>query len=692
MKKFINWLKSASSDFALLIILLILANLVGMRAFMRFDLTRQKSYSLSPVSKQLMQTLDAPLAVHVFFSNNLTAPYSTTAQYVRDILVEYKGAANHHFSYAIADMGKQENETLASQYGLRQSSIQVLKNNEVSFTHVYMGVAVSYADAIEVIDNIESPDGFEYKLTTTISKMISTANALAGLAPDEHIKLKLYKSDTLKQFQIFGFDEIETTVAQAYEALNKQHMNRITYERVNPSVSDLHDIELQYGAQLIINRQTENGTQGIGALGLVLERGATFRFIPISIQRSLLGLVITGLDGLEKTISDNLQNLLSKATQIGYVTGHGERPLYSQEGRLPLASISADMYEFTELTLADMQIPANMTSLVVNGPKTAFTDEELYKIDQFIMRGGNVMFFVDPFDSEAQVNPMNPYQQMPPSFAPYDTNLDKLLNAYGVTPEQNYVLDENCYTMPTQDYGTVSLWWAPLIADDQLAKKHVITDNLSSIIFLQSSSININSAESSADMTVTPLVQSSAQSWTLAENIQLNPMMPAPYDKSIEKAENLAVLVEGRFKSAFDAAQNAQIDDALITTTHFAQSVQSAKIFVAGTSEITGPQLVGENGTEPAALFTRNVIDYMNDNGDLCAMRTKGLSMNVLRNTNGALAVVSQYFNEFGIAIIVVLLGLFMWHHRGKRKTAIHNTYNPNDTRISKKEEAAQND
>ncbi|MBP3708835.1 MAG: GldG family protein [Treponema sp.] len=686
MKKIINWLKGSSSDFALLVILLILANLVGMRAFMRFDLTRQKSYSLSPVSKQLMQTLDAPLSVHVFFSNNLTAPYSTTAQYVRDILVEYKGAANHHFSYAIMDMGKRENETLASQYGLRQSSIQVLKNNEVSFAQVYMGIAVSYADAIEVIDNIETSDGFEYKLTTTISKMISTANAFAGLAPDEHIKLTLYKSDTLKQFQIFGFDEIETAVAHAYETLNKQHMNRIDYERVNPSVADLRDIELRYGSQLIINQQTANGAQSIGALGLVLERGDMFRFIPISIQRSLLGLVVSGLDDLDKTIGDSMQSLLSKATQIGYVTGHGERPLYSQDGMLPLSALIADRYEFVEFNLADEPVPASMTSIVVNAPTSPLSDDELYKIDQFIMRGGNVMFFVDPFDSNAQINPMNPYQQMPPTFAPYNTNLNTLLNQYGVSLNANYVLDELCYTRPTQEYGMLSLWYAPMIPHEQLAQHHVVTDNLSRIIFLQSSSIDIDEVQVADEVTVTPLVTSSKNSWLISDNIQLNPFaLNPPYDKSTEKSEHLAVLLEGKFSSAFSSGPSSDSGEELASQTHLANGVQSGKIFVAGTSEITGPQLIsGEDSKEPVALFTRNIVDYMNGNGDLCAMRTKGLSMSTLRNTHSALAAAAQYFNEFGIAVIVILFGLIMWRMRIKRKTAIHDTYNPNDARMSK--------
>ena len=675
MKKIINWFRSPSSDFALFVVLLILANLVGRRAFLRFDLTRAKSYSLSEASRQLVKTLDEPLSVRAFFSSNLPAPYSTTAQYVRDILVEYKGAANRNFSYSIIDMSKAENETLAQQYGLQQVQIQQLANNEVGFKQAYMGLVISYADAIETLDGVTSSDGFEYKLTTKIGKMISTANVLAGLPKDDRIKLTLYVTDALKQFDIRGFDDIEQTVREAYEKLNKQSEDRIDYEKINPTGSDVNTLQQRFGIPPI-NWTAENGSTGSGAIGLVLEHGDAFRLIPLSMQRSLIGYVIAGLGELDQSLSDSLQSLLLKATRIAYVTGHGESPLYSQAGASPLISLTSDMYELDEIDLSKDAIPANVASLIVNGPKTEFSDEELYKIDQFIMRGDNVMFFIDPFDSQ-----QSGYYQAP-SFAPLSTKLEKLLNAYGIKPESNYVLDENCYKARQQNYGNVSYWWAPVIPSEQLAKKNAITDNLGRLLFLQTSAIDTSGAESDANVKVTRLVQSSPKSWLLSDNIQLSPMMSPPYDKASEKAETLAALAEGKFKSAFDSDPVSAAQGELRSATHLSENVQSGKIFIAGTSEITGPQLIEENSSEPIALFTRNVIDYMNGNGDFCAMRTKGLSVNTLHSSASALAFAMQYFNEFGLAIIVVIAGFIVWRMRTKRRERIREKYNPNDTRI----------
>ena len=35
-----------------------------------------------------------------------------------------------------------------------------------------------------------------------------------------------------------------------------------------------------------------------------------------------------------------------------------------------------------------------MNSVIVNGSKNDYTEEELYKLDQFVMRGGNILFFL----------------------------------------------------------------------------------------------------------------------------------------------------------------------------------------------------------------------------------------------------------------------------------------------------------
>ena len=225
MNKFVKWLKSSASDFVLFVLILVLANIAGRKAFLRFDLTSQGSYSISPASRNTVKTLTEPLSVKVFFSDNLPAPYNGTAQYVKDILVEYKGAANKNFSYSVFNMNKPENQRIAQGYGLHQVQIQEVKNSEVGFKQAWMGIAVIYGDAIEVIDGITSDTGFEYNLTTKISKMISQADTLAGLGEGDKISVTLYASEALKQFRINGYDSVVSAVSDAFNKVNQKNQN-----------------------------------------------------------------------------------------------------------------------------------------------------------------------------------------------------------------------------------------------------------------------------------------------------------------------------------------------------------------------------------------------------------------------------------------------------------------------------------
>ena len=136
MKKILQWLKSPKSDFILFVFFLVLLNIAGHKAFVRFDLTAPKSYSLSKASKTLVKKIDSPLSVRVFFSDNLPSTYTSVSQYVKDILVEYKGAANKNFSVSYMDMSKPENEELARSLGIQQVQIQEVKNNEVGLKQV----------------------------------------------------------------------------------------------------------------------------------------------------------------------------------------------------------------------------------------------------------------------------------------------------------------------------------------------------------------------------------------------------------------------------------------------------------------------------------------------------------------------------------------------------------------------------
>ena len=683
MKKILKWLKGPKSDFILFVIFLVLLNLVGYRAFVRFDLTAPKSYSLSKASKTVVKNLETPLSVRVFFSDGLPSTYSNVYQYVKDILVEYKGAANKNFSVSYMDMSKAENEELARDLGIQQVQIQEIKNNEVGLKQVYMGLAIAYGDDIEIMNPVQTSDGFELEFTTRVSKMISMADALSGLAKNEKLSLTLYLSDDLKKLGISGTDEADQIIRDAYNVVNRQNFDRIDYKVVSPDAAEADALAAKYGLQTI--SYSDRGLQKKAVIGLVLEYGEKFYALPLEIQRSLFGYVVGGLEDVETSLNDGLHNLFSNAKALGYITGHGEVDHTSADYAANFEKLISNNYELKDIDLNSADIPAGMNAIIINGPKQDFTEEELYKIDQFLLRGGNVMIFIDGTvdDGKNQMYGLG-------HFITNNNNLDRLLAKYGIEHKKNMVMDKNCITSQNAQYGELHYWWVPTLHKKQLAKKHVITNNLGYVYLLQSSSLDPADALENKNLKVTELAKSSEEAWALEDDITLHPLyLEPPADASQFTQYDLALLLEGKFDSAFDeapegitkAAEGQNDENALVTSNFVKASVMPGKLFVAGSSEITTRQVIDENGSSPVSMFLMNVVDYMNGNEELCTMRTKSLSVNNLTIKSKAGVNIWKYLNSFGLAVIVVICGLIVLRLRSARRRSINKKYNPDDSR-----------
>lgn len=673
IKNFIKWIKSPASDFALFVILLVLANLVSNKAFLRIDLTNQKTYSLSEVSKQVIKTIEEPLSIKFFYTPKLPAPYNNVEQYVKDLLVEYKGNSKGNFSYECYKMDNTANQNIAKDYNLQQFQIQEIKNDAVGFKQVWMGIAIIYADHIDTINQITSTEGLEYKLTTKISKMISTTNALAGL--DNKVKMTLYYSKSIETFNI-DTSKLETLVKNAYTKANEQSMDRIEYSTVVAGDKDIDEISGKYGIGLKWNDRKGNNYKGV--IGITLEYNDSFRVLPIEIQPSLFGYSVTGLDDLETSLKDTLQALVSKVQEIGYVTGHGEAELSEQDGAYMFNNLLSDTYNLKELDLTKDNISSGINTIIINGPKEKFSDKELYKIDQFLMKGGNIALFFDSFNITQSYNQ---FGQPSYNYEPLDSGLDKILEKYGIKFGKDYVLDKNC--LVSNQNGRQELNYIPLLTRDNMNQKHPVSKNLSRVIFLQSSSMDIEDAKNNKEITTTVLAKSSPRSWTITEPQRLAANAVEP-GKDKEKEQNLAVLLEGKFNSAFDSAVEGTESkkDSMPIDAHLSKSLQKGKVLVVSTSSVTGPQLIDEEASMPIAGFIRNAIDYLSGNEELCPMRTKGYSQfSSLDTENKSAIILAKFFNQYILVALVALVGLIVLRARNVHRKHIREIFDPNDSR-----------
>src|SRR3954447_23292802 len=175
---------------AVLFVVLVLAALVALnlmfsRVNARKDFTQDHIYTLSQASKDLVAKLPDRMTVKAFISSDLQPPFSQTAQYVRDLLDEYKNASKGKFVWEAVDPGSdpklEEEATKMKVPKMRRGKIS---SNKVEIGANYLGVAFQYQGQIESIPEVSSPEGLEFQMTGIIKMMTVKKKKIAFAASE----------------------------------------------------------------------------------------------------------------------------------------------------------------------------------------------------------------------------------------------------------------------------------------------------------------------------------------------------------------------------------------------------------------------------------------------------------------------------------------------------------------------------
>src|SRR4029077_14700968 len=70
-------------------VILVLGNILMNWVYLRWDMTRNHAYSLSPSSKRILRSLDDIVLIKAYCTPDLPSPYNLYTPYIKDTLVEY---------------------------------------------------------------------------------------------------------------------------------------------------------------------------------------------------------------------------------------------------------------------------------------------------------------------------------------------------------------------------------------------------------------------------------------------------------------------------------------------------------------------------------------------------------------------------------------------------------------------------
>jgi gliding-associated putative ABC transporter substrate-binding component GldG len=162
--------------------IILLLNLLSRDYFVRFDMTEDNQYTLSKATKDILRSLEDPVTVTAYFSDNLPTHVEKTKIGFRDLLVEYRNVSKGmvDFEFISPNEDPQLEQTIM-QKGIRPVIINVREKDQVQQQKAYMGAVVNLDEQEDLIPFLQQGSAMEYSLSTSIKKLSVQDKPSVGL-------------------------------------------------------------------------------------------------------------------------------------------------------------------------------------------------------------------------------------------------------------------------------------------------------------------------------------------------------------------------------------------------------------------------------------------------------------------------------------------------------------------------------
>lgn len=160
----------------IVVAIVVVINLLADVFFFRLDLTQDKHYTLSPASKNIIDQLESPLHVKLFFSRRLPVRFEPLFAYIEDFIAEYRAYGAGKISVEVIDPGQDEALVReATALGIRETEANVTEKGRLELARIWFGLALIYEDRKQVFPSIGSIENFEYDISSAIWTLVRGA-------------------------------------------------------------------------------------------------------------------------------------------------------------------------------------------------------------------------------------------------------------------------------------------------------------------------------------------------------------------------------------------------------------------------------------------------------------------------------------------------------------------------------------
>ena len=433
--------------------------------------------------------------------------------------------------------------------------------------------------------------------------------------------------------------------------------------------------------------------------GIIKE--SNIQFLPGTKPGSPYGLAQMSdiIENAHNNLEYNLISSIRKLTQkekkrIAFLHGHGE---LNVNQTLRARALISSYFSIADITLND-SIGAldGIGGLIIADPQTPFSTKDLYLIDQFVLKGGKLMCFMnalqideDTLMTRGVVNSLRK-----------NLKLENMLFDYGIKLNENFVIDVQCAAkiVPFADQ-TFLPWFFHVLASPS---KHPITRNIEPVSLKYVNEIQFVPQD---NVTLCPILNSSSNSnkTGLAPLVSLS--LPLNYGKNPELIENpenkanqlcLAGLAEGYFQSHFKnriAEEFANNPD----SKYKSKSSKEGKVIVVGNGQFIAnkydsiqkpnsvefayfPNEINDLRMDPELAkrriplffgnqeFFQNLVDYMMGDNSVLDIRSRQIDIKEIDKEKIKLHAGFYKVLNMTLPIALILLLAFIWNMLRKKK------------------------
>ena len=535
---------------------------------------------------------------------------------------------------------------------------------------IFFGIGAGFV----ILVNFIFSDSF-FRIDLTEDKRYTISNATKNLLSkinDEVFVTVYLTGDDLPS----GFNRLNKAVKEQLDEFRNYSGGKVEYTFVNPeNVNDKNAKgtflkELKKKGILSINLfEKKNGGQ--------VER-TIFPYALISYkgkESSVLLLQNTKFLSAEEKLNQSVENVeyeLANAIRkldfkdkkrIGITYGHGE------PADIQLDDLIKNLQEFYMVYRVDISkvnaidLRKNLDALMIIKPDTLFNEDDKYKIDQFIVKGGKGLFFID----QLKINEISENGTLA---IPYNLDLNDLFFRYGIRINNDVLKDLTSARIPmvvgnidNKPQTQLMPWrYFPVI---NTFGNHPIVKNTDAIYGKFMSTIDTVKAEG---IKKTILFSSSPYSKTVSAPVMIayDDARRDPDPKTYNKGSKpLAYLLEGKFRSLY-ANRITKMDNRY---NDFKEFDSDSKIIICGDGDVLINNVDKTRKAMPLGYdpFSRQIfgnkdflvhsIDYMLDANGILSARNKQIVLRPLDKT----IIKEQRLKWQLINLILPILGVILF-------------------------------